>query len=124
MLELLARVRALLRRDTQTKQSHFQKGNLRIDFNLRQVWWQDKQIELSVKEFAVLELFTLYPKRIFNSEELLEKFFPNTNTGNRIVRVYTHRLREKLDKDVVVFLVQLLQNESCARLRRRSKLAQ
>jgi DNA-binding response OmpR family regulator len=99
--ELLARVRALLRREAQTRQVEFQRGDLRVHFALRRALWQGTPIELSDKEFALLEVLSLYPERVFSAEELLDRLFPGTDSGTRIVRVYVHHLRRKIAPQVI-----------------------
>lgn len=101
LAEFLARVRALLRRNASHKQSTFQRGPLQVDFVARQALWHYKRLELSEKEFALLELLAMHPERVFTVEELLERFFPEAASGHRILRVYVHRLREKLAPEVI-----------------------
>lgn len=98
--ELMARVRALLRREVQTKQAHFKHGSLEVYLRKRKVMWEGKEVSLSEREFAVLEQFILYPDKIFLTEELLDHLFPNAD-GSRIVRVYIHHLRQKLAAEVI-----------------------
>ncbi|HEU4741792.1 MAG TPA: response regulator transcription factor [Meiothermus sp.] len=100
--EFLARVRALLRRNASHKQSQFERGPLRVDFAARQAFWQHQRLELSEKEFALLELLAMHPGRVFTVEELLERFFPQAESGHRILRVYVHRLREKIAPEVIL----------------------
>lgn len=100
--EFLARVRALLRRNASHKQSALQRGPLQVDFVARQALWHHKRLELSEKEFALLELLAMHPERVFTVEELLERFFPEAASGHRILRVYVHRLREKLAPEVIL----------------------
>ncbi|WP_027882128.1 response regulator transcription factor [Meiothermus rufus] len=102
--EFLARVRALLRRGGTTRQSVFERGPLRIEFDSRKVYWNRRLVSLSDKEFALLERLALYPERVFGVDELLEKIFPDAESGHRILRVYVHRLREKLGEDVITTL--------------------
>lgn len=99
--ELLARVRALLRREAQTRTSRFSRGPLAVDFGRRQVSWQGKPVNLSEREFAMLELFTLYPERVFGADELCERFFPEAESGTRVVRVYVNQLRKKLGHELI-----------------------
>jgi DNA-binding response OmpR family regulator len=91
--ELLARVRALLRRGGTTRQTVLERGPLRMEFDSRKVYWNQRLVSLSDKEFALLERLALHPERVFGADELLEKLFPNTESGHRILRVYVHRFR-------------------------------
>lgn len=99
--EFLARVRALLRREAQTKQAVFESGALKVDFRKRCVYWYGEEVALSEREFALLELFTLNPERIYSSQELLEKIFPEADSGTRVIRVYVYYLRQKLAPEVI-----------------------
>ncbi|MDQ3460722.1 MAG: response regulator transcription factor [Deinococcota bacterium] len=99
--EFLARVRALLRRSAQTKRAVFKRGPLHLDFSARRVLWQGREVELSEREFTILELFALYPERVFTVDELLDRFFPEADSGHRVVRVYVSQLRHKLDAGLI-----------------------
>jgi two-component system, OmpR family, response regulator QseB len=99
--EFMARVRALLRREAQTKQTVFRRGPLELDFRKRSVRWEAKDVALSEREFALLEQFALNPERIYTAEELLDKLFPEADSGTRVIRVYVYYLRQKLGERVV-----------------------
>lgn len=99
--EFLARVRALLRRGGEQRQNRLERGPLLIDFKRRSVVWEEQPVQLSEKEFALLERLALHPERVFGIDELLDKLFPDTDSGHRILRVYVHRLREKLGPQVI-----------------------
>jgi len=99
--ELLARVRALVRRRSKTKQSVVDRARLRVDLATRSVAWAGTPVALTDREFAMLELFALHPDRIFTVDELLERFFPDAASGHRVVRVYVSQLRQKIDAAVI-----------------------
>ena len=99
--EYAARVRALLRRGSPVRKSRFERGPLSVDLAARKVFWQGREVALTGKEFALLELFVLNPDRVFSAEELLDRLFPGSDSGLRIVRVYIHRLRHKLGPEVI-----------------------
>lgn len=99
--ELLARVRALMRRGAQTKQAVLHHGALRVDLAARAVSLGDRAVDLTDREFAMLELFALHPERVFTVDELLERFFPDATSGHRVVRVYVSQLRQKLDPSIL-----------------------
>jgi DNA-binding response OmpR family regulator len=99
--ELRARVRALLRRVSQLKRSRLAHGPLTVDLTRRQVRWRGRAIELSAKEFALLELFAHHPDRVFSTDELRERLFPNAASGPPVVRVYVRHLRQKIDTDLI-----------------------
>ncbi len=99
--EYAARVRALLRRGSPVKKSRFERGPLAVDLAARRVFWRGREVDLTGREFALLELLILNPDRVFTPEELLERLFPGSESGLRIVRVYVHRLRQKLGPAVI-----------------------
>jgi len=101
LTEFLARVRALLRRKAQTKRSVFERGSLRVDFDARIVSWDDRPVSLSDREFSMVELFALYPERLFSVDELVERFFPDAGSGARVVRVYVSQLRHQVDDELI-----------------------
>lgn len=100
--EFMARVRALLRRDSSVKQATVKRGNLEIDFRQRRVLWEAKDIKLSEREFSLLELFVLQPDRVYTSDELLERIFPGADSGTQVIRVYIHYLRHKIANNVII----------------------
>ncbi len=99
--ELLARVRALVRRASPTKRALVQRGALHVDLVARTVAWSGRSVGLTDREFAMLELFALHPDRVFGVDELLERFFPDAASGHRVVRVYVSQVRQKLDAAVI-----------------------
>ena len=99
--EFMARTRALLRREAQTKQTVFQRGPLEVDFKMRRTLWESSEVNLSDREFSLLEQFALNPDRVYTPDELLDKIFPGADSGTRVVRVYVHYLRQKLGPEVV-----------------------
>lgn len=99
--ELLARVRALLRRESPTRRSTFSRGDLEVDFDKRRVLWGAREVRLSEREFTMLELFALNPHKVFSVDDLLNRFFPDAASGHRVVRVYVKQLRQKLSGDVI-----------------------
>mgnify|MGYP002738638121 CR=1 FL=1 len=100
--ELLARVRALLRRDSQVRQAVFERGPLRVEFNARRLFWGGREARLSDREFAMIELFALNPDRVFTVAELLDRFFPDADSGPQVIRVYIWQLRSKVDGRLLV----------------------
>lgn len=101
LVELRARVRALLRRESTVKHVEAVHGPLRIDFATRRVWWAGREVDLSARAFAMLELLAMYPDRAFSAAELQERVFPDAESGGIVVRVYVRQLRQKLDPSVV-----------------------
>ncbi|RDI94500.1 DNA-binding response regulator [Meiothermus sp. QL-1] len=99
--ELLARVRALLRRVSEVKQSRVQHGPLELDLAGRSVRWAGRLVELSPREYALLERLALYPGRVYSPEELLDLVWGEEASDTGVVKVCVHHLRSKLDPRVV-----------------------
>lgn len=103
--ELLARIRALLRRvqsykiqDGNMVQLSF--GDLSIDLESYEVQKRDQVIDLTVREFELLKFLALSPGRVFSRETLLEKVWGYDFYGDiRTVDVTVRRLREKIEDD-------------------------
>jgi two-component system, OmpR family, response regulator len=100
--ELLARLRALTRRGALERTPVLAVGALRLDPRARQVWRGDEKIDLSAKEFALLETFMRHPGQVLSRFELLEHAwdFAYDNRSN-VVDVYVRYLRRKLGASAI-----------------------
>ena len=97
--ELLARLRALARRGQAERPAVLQVGSLRLDPATRQVWRGEAAIELSAKEFALLETFMRRPGEALYRLELLEHAWDYTyENRSNVVDVYVGYLRAKIDR--------------------------
>jgi two-component system OmpR family response regulator len=96
--ELLARLRALVRRGESERPAVLEIGDLRLDPATRDVSRGSTEIRLSAKEFALLETFMRRPGAVLSRYDLLENAwdFAYENRSN-IVDVYVRRLRMKID---------------------------
>ncbi|HEV7771102.1 MAG TPA: response regulator transcription factor [Solirubrobacterales bacterium] len=97
--ELLARLRALVRRGQSERPSIIEIGELRLDPATHQVWRGKAEVELSAKEFALLETFMRRPGEVLSRFQLLEHVW-NYDYENRsnVVDSYIRFLREKVDR--------------------------
>jgi two-component system, OmpR family, response regulator len=97
--ELLARLRALTRRGAAERPAVLTVGDLRLDPATRRVWRGDEEVELSSKEFAVLETFMRRPGRVLSRFELLEHAWDSGyEHRSNVIDVYVRYLREKIDR--------------------------
>jgi two-component system, OmpR family, response regulator len=97
--ELLARLRALARRGFQERPAVLQVGSLRLDPATRRAWRGDTEIELSAKEFALLETFMRRAGDVLTRLELLEHAWDyGYENRSNVVDVYVRYLREKIDR--------------------------
>ena len=105
ILEVKARVKALLRRSAATKRQQEQdkrltSGGLTIDPDARAAWKNDQPVELTAREFDLLELLMKHPNRVYSREQLLNQVWGYEYTGEyRTVDVHVRRLREKVEDD-------------------------
>ena len=97
--ELLARLRALVRRGGGERPTELVAGSLRLDPASRRAWRGRTEISLSPKEFALLEAFMRRPGQVLSRLQLLEHAwdFAYENRSN-VVDVYVRYLREKVDR--------------------------
>jgi two-component system OmpR family response regulator len=97
--ELLARLRALARRGPAQHAPVLEAGDLRMDPATRQVFRAGVEIDLSTKEFQLLEVFMRHPRRVLSRLDLLEGAWDAAyENRSNVVDVYVRYLREKLDR--------------------------
>jgi two-component system, OmpR family, response regulator len=97
--ELLARLRALTRRAPPERPVTVEVGELRLDPAAHRAWRGDTELELSAKEFAVLELLMRRPGSVLSRAQLLEGAWDMSyERRSNIVDVYIRHLREKIDR--------------------------
>jgi two-component system, OmpR family, response regulator len=99
LAELLARLRALARRGPVERPTVLEVGDLRLDPATHEVWRGDHEIELSAREFALLETFMRRPGRVLTQLQLLEAAWDlGYEQRSNVVEVYVRYLREKIDR--------------------------
>lgn len=99
LAELLARLRALVRRGAGERPVELQVGDLRLDPASRQVWRGEREIQLSAKEFALLETFMRRPGQVLDRHQLLEHAWEyEYERRSNVVDVYVRYIREKVDR--------------------------
>ena len=104
--ELLARVRALVRRGFQKSAAVLTSADLMLDRHRRRVQRAGTAIPLTSKEFALLELMLLRAPEIVPRSEILEHVWDaHFDGGTNLVEVYVNRLRQKIDHDRPVKLI-------------------
>ena len=104
ILELKARVRALLRRAGMAAQKQgggrLSMGHITLDVDARAAWKDGKSVDLTAKEFDLMELLMRNPGRVYSRENLLNVVWGYEYIGDfRTVDVHIRRLREKLELD-------------------------
>jgi two-component system OmpR family response regulator len=97
--ELLARLRALTRRSPHERPAVLEVGDLRLDPASHRMWRGATEVELSAKEFALLELFMRRPGSVLSRDQLLAAAWDMAfELRSNIVDVYIRYLREKIDR--------------------------
>ena len=107
ILEVKARIKAIIRRNNKKnggakrqESSVVTEGDLKLDRESRRVFIKDKEINLTAKEFDLLELLVTNPNKVYSRETLLEYVWGNkamVNGDVRTVDVHVRRLREKIE---------------------------
>jgi DNA-binding response OmpR family regulator len=100
---LIARLRALRRRGARARPTVLEAGDLRLDPATRRVWLRDDQIDLTRREFAILEYLLHHPDEVLSKRDILDHVWDFDFDGDpNIVEVYIRRLRTKLHGDQTV----------------------
>jgi DNA-binding response OmpR family regulator len=101
MLEFSAKIKILSRRTHQTHE-HFKQYHVELDQAVRQAYLKGQAVHLNRKEYALLELFLRYPKRIFSKANLAAKIWKQDCIlmGNTIAATLTN-LRKKIGRDFI-----------------------
>ena len=97
--ELLARLRALTRRAPAERPPVLEVGDLRLDPAAHKAWRGDQELDLSAKEFALLELFMRRPGMTLSRTQLLDGAWDMAfESRSNVIDVYIRYLREKIDR--------------------------
>jgi two-component system, OmpR family, response regulator len=107
--ELLARLRALTRRGPSERPAVLEVGTLRLDPATRQAWRGEAEVDLSAKEFALLETFMRNPGDVLTRLDLLEHAWDyGYENRSNVVDVYVRYLRAKIDRPFGVDSIETL----------------
>lgn len=102
ILELKARIKAILRRaahvEKEPNKRIIEVGDLKLELNSRRVFLKNTEINLTVKEFDMMELFVTHPGKVYSRDQLLDTIWGRDYPGDvRTVDVHVRRLREKIE---------------------------
>ena len=104
ILEVKARIKAIMRRTSGFNQQRadetiIAKGDLKLDCDSRRLYILDKEVNLTAKEFDMLEILVKNENKVYSRENLLHMVWGNDYPGDvRTVDVHVRRLREKIEK--------------------------
>jgi DNA-binding response OmpR family regulator len=104
ILEVKARIKAIIRRNTKNKDKSdervIESKDLKIDLDGRRVFVRGTEINLTAKEFDLLELLVMNPNKVYSRENLLNTVWGYEYPGDvRTVDVHIRRLREKIEQN-------------------------
>jgi two-component system OmpR family response regulator len=98
LLELAARLRALARRDDRRRPAVLAEGDLKLDPASKRAWRGSTEIELSPKEFSLLEFFLRHPGTVLSRSQIIEAVWDFAYDGtSNVVDQYVKYLRRKVD---------------------------
>jgi len=110
--ELLARMRALLRRGPELRQEVLHVADLVIDIRSRQVWRSNRPIELTAKEYALLDYLARHVDQVVGRAEIAEHVWDEAfDPFSNLIEVYIQRLRRKVDESHPLKLLRTLRGE-------------
>ena len=100
--ELLARVRALIRRSAKQTTNKIEIGDVALDTRTRNVTRADKPVTLTAREFAILEYLALHRGEVISRKELYEHLFDeNDDTLSNLLDVHVFSIRKKLGAELI-----------------------
>lgn len=104
ILEVKARIKAIMRRSSKKEEKSVENssihtfGSMKVDVDSRRVFIENKEVNLTVKEFDLLELLIHNPNKVYSREKLLNDVWGYEYLGDvRTVDVHVRRLREKIE---------------------------
>jgi DNA-binding response OmpR family regulator len=107
--ELLARIRALVRRRSEVRTTTLEQFGLRLDLTTHIASRDGKKIPLTAKEFALLELFLMNPGRLLSRQSISEHLWDmNFDPKSNVVESFVRFLRQKVDRDFDTPLIHTL----------------
>jgi heavy metal response regulator len=107
--ELLARIRALLRRRSETKSSIIEIGDLVINMATHEVKRRGRDISLSAKEYVLLEFLAMNKNKVLSRTVLTEHLYDyDFDLDSNVIDVFIHRIRNKIDKGFEKKLIHTL----------------
>ena len=105
--ELLARIRSLIRRKSEVRSSILEEYGVKLNLESHTAFREEKLINLSAKEFALLELFMMNPNKILSRETISEHLWDmNFDPHSNVIESFIKFLRQKIDKDFDKALIQ------------------
>jgi two-component system response regulator MprA len=112
--ELLARVRALLRRTQQLGDEALGFADLQLDMGTREAYRAGRRIELTTREYELLVLFLRHPRQVLTRDQILDAIWGSAEIDSNAIEVHIGRLREKLEASGELRLIQTVRGAGYA----------
>ena len=110
--ELLARVRALVRRKYVQKNPFLTVGDIHIDTAARRVWRADKEISLTAREYSLLEYLAMRTGQVVSRTDIWEHIYEfRSEASSNVVDVYMGYLRKKIDPETQTPLLRTIRGQ-------------
>ncbi|EXJ13616.1 response regulator transcription factor [Imhoffiella purpurea] len=98
--ELLARLRALIRRAAGTASQELHLGPMRLDLTAQKVWMRDQPVEVTAYEYRLLEQLASSRGKVLSKQDLADRLYPHDeDRESNVIEVLVGRLRRKLDPE-------------------------
>ena len=95
--ELVVRIRALIRRQKLQKDTILKEGNLIFNVSKRKVLRDDKEIELTIKEYKLLEILMINKGHVVSVKKIISSLWSEESVSSNIITVLIYHLRNKID---------------------------
>jgi two-component system, OmpR family, response regulator MprA len=112
--ELLARIRALLRRSHPPGEDGLTFADLVLDTGTREAFVGMRRVELTTREYELLLLFLRHARQVLSREQILEAIWGNADVDTNAIEVHIRRLREKLESEGESRLIQTIRGAGYA----------
>lgn len=106
--ELVARLRALLRRAQPQVAETLQFADLHLDTGTREAFRENRRIDLTTREYELLVLFMRHPRQVLTREQILERVWDEAEVDSNALEVHIARLRSKLEAASEARLIQTI----------------
>jgi two-component system response regulator MprA len=112
--ELLARVRALLRRTQSQSEEVLAFADLRLDTGTREAYRSSRRIELTTREYELLLLFMRHPRQVLLRDQIMDRVWGDAMVESNAIEVHIGRLRDKLEAGDEERLIQTIRGAGYA----------
>lgn len=101
--ELAARIRSLVRRSSGLASNEIKIGSLTLNSTSHEVFYQQRKIDLSIKEYSVLYVLMMNPGKIVSKDKILQSLYSwGSEVESNVIEVYIHGIRKKISQKIIV----------------------